>query len=79
MGICILMKYLWPLSIGHTEMKPRIKLLSERPEKRGIDLATARLVLRVAIHYTTPAPQIREGIKNTLKLLLFITERMHML
>ena len=30
---------------GHTETGPRFKVSSERPEKRGIDLATPGLVV----------------------------------
>ena len=30
---------------GHTEMGPRFKVSSERPEKRGIDLAIPGLVV----------------------------------
>ena len=31
---------------GHTETGPRFKVSSERPEKRGIDLATPGLVVQ---------------------------------
>ena len=41
---------------GHTETGPRFKVSSERPEKRGIDLATPGLVVQRVIHYTTAAP-----------------------
>ena len=41
---------------GHTETGPRFKVSSERPEKRGIDLATPGLVVQRVIHYTTTAP-----------------------
>ena len=40
---------------GHTETGPRFKVSSERPEKRGIDLATPGLVVQRVIHYTTAA------------------------
>ena len=43
---------------GHTETGPRFKVSSERPEKRGIDLATPGLVVQRVIHYTTAAPII---------------------
>ena len=43
---------------GHTETGPRFKVSSERPEKRGIDLATPGLVVQRVIHYTTAAPEI---------------------
>ena len=43
---------------GHTETGPRFKVSSERPEKRGIDLATPGLVVQRVIHYTTAAPFI---------------------
>ena len=36
---------------GHTETGPRFKVSSERPEKRGIDLATPGLVVQRVIHY----------------------------
>ena len=42
---------------GHTETGPRFKVSSERPEKRGIDLATPGLVVQRVIHYTTAAPR----------------------
>ena len=42
---------------GHTETGPRFKVSSERPEKRGIDLATPGLVVQRVIHYTTAAPK----------------------
>ena len=42
---------------GHTETGPRFKVSSERPEKRGIDLATPGLVVQRVIHYTTAAPE----------------------
>ena len=42
---------------GHTETGPRFKVSSERPEKRGIDLATPGLVVQRVIHYTTAAQQ----------------------
>ena len=41
---------------GNTETGPRFKVSSERPEKRGIDLATPGLVVQRVIHYTTAAP-----------------------
>ena len=41
---------------GHTETGPRFEVSSERPEKRGIDLATPGLVVQRVIHYTTAAP-----------------------
>ena len=41
---------------GHTETGPPFKVSSERPEKRGIDLATPGLVVQRVIHYTTAAP-----------------------
>ena len=48
---------------GHTETGPRFKVSSERPEKRGIDLATPGLVVQRVIHYTTAAPkQIKKGV-----------------
>ena len=45
---------------GHTETGPRFKVSSERPEKRGIDLATPGLVVQRVIHYTTAAPIDKE-------------------
>ena len=42
---------------GHTETGPRFKVSSERPEKRGIDLATPGLVVQRVIHYNTAAPR----------------------
>ena len=35
-----------PQQRGHTETGPRFKVSSERPEKRGIDLATPGLVVQ---------------------------------
>ena len=49
---------------GHTETGPRFKVSSERPEKRGIDLATPGLVVQRVIHYTTAAPYEGEGVKS---------------
>ena len=43
---------------GHTETGPRFKVSSERPEKRGVDLATPGLVVQRVIHYTTAAPAV---------------------
>ena len=34
-----------PPKRGHTKTEPRFKVSSERPEKRGIDLATPGLVV----------------------------------
>ena len=39
------------------ETRPRFKVLSERPEKRGIDLAIPELIVYRVIHYTIAAPQ----------------------
>ena len=36
--------------LGHTEKGPRFKVSSERPEKRGIDLATPELIVQRVIH-----------------------------
>ena len=41
---------------GHTETGPRFKVSSERPEKRGIELAIPGLVVKRVIYYTTAAP-----------------------
>ena len=41
---------------GHTEKGPRFKVSSERPEKRGIDLAIPGLVVQRVIHNTAAAP-----------------------
>ena len=41
---------------GHIERGPRFKVISERPEKRGIDLTTAGLVVQRVFRYTTAAP-----------------------
>ena len=38
-------------------MGPRFKVSSERPKKRGIDLATPGLVVQRVIHYITAAPK----------------------
>ena len=43
------------------ETGPRLKVSSERPEKRAIDLAMPGLVVSRVIHYTTIAPQRLEG------------------
>ena len=40
---------------GHPETGPRFTVSSERPEKRGIDLAIPGLVVWRVIHYTTAA------------------------
>ena len=40
---------------GHTETGPLFKVLSEGPEKRGIDLATPGLVAQRVISYTLVA------------------------
>ena len=45
---------------GHTETGPRFKVSSERPEKRGIDLATPGLVVQRVVHYTTAAPHYED-------------------
>ena len=42
---------------GHMETGPQFKVSSERPEKRGIDLATPGLVVWSVIHYATAAPK----------------------
>ena len=49
---------------GHTETGPRFKVSSERPKKRGIDLAIPGLVVQRVIHYTTAAPIVWEEVKN---------------
>ena len=54
---------------GHTETGPRFKVSSERPEKRGIDLATPGLVVQRVIHYTTAAPREIRKIVPKLSLL----------
>ena len=51
---------------GHTETGPRFKVSSERPEKRGIDLATPGLVVQRVIHYTTAAPNMSLDMKTFL-------------
>ena len=43
---------------GLTETGPRFKVSSERPEKRGIDLAIPGLVVKRIFHYTTAAPTL---------------------
>ena len=53
---------------GHTETGPRFKVSSERPEKRGIDLATPGLVVQRVIHYTTAAPEWDETCPSYLYL-----------
>ena len=45
---------------GHTEIGPRFKVLSERREKQGIDLAILGLVVKRVIHYTSAAPILRD-------------------
>ena len=44
---------------GHKETGPRFKASSERPEKRGIDVAIPGLVGWRVIHYTTAAPETK--------------------
>ena len=41
---------------GHTETGARFKVSSERPKKRGIDLAIPELVIERVIHCTTAVP-----------------------
>ena len=41
--------------LGHTETGSRFKVSSERPEKRGIDLAIPGLLVQLVIHYATAA------------------------
>ena len=53
---------------GHTETGPRFKVSSERPEKRGIDLAIPGLVVYRVIHYTTAAPTIEKAIESAFSL-----------
>ena len=43
--------------LGHMETGPRFQVSSERPEKRGINLAIPGLVVQNVIHYTTAAPK----------------------
>ena len=39
---------------GHTETGPGFKISYERPEKRGIDPASSKLVVQRVNHFTTP-------------------------
>ena len=39
----------------HTDLGPRFKVSSEKPEERGIDLVITGLVVQRVIHYTTTA------------------------
>ena len=53
------------------ETGPWFKVSSERPEKRGIDLATPGLVVWSVIHYATAAPLCNEEAeKNTCNIIL---------
>ena len=48
----------------HTQTGPRFKVSSERPNKRGIDLAIPGLVVWRVIHYSAAAPRITSGRKK---------------
>ena len=43
--------------LGCTETGPWFNVLSERPEKRGIDLTIPGLIVQRVIHYTTASPR----------------------
>ena len=49
---------------GHTQTGPRFIVSSERPKKRGIDLAIPGLVVWRAVHYTAAALRITSGRKK---------------